>query len=143
MIVSPALEPAGRTADPARLPVPGPPWSLRLARGSGSRPALEIYEDGTLLDVIVPSPLAPRLLRGARRSVRGGRRRSLAWGRLPADGPGPDGAVTVLFSRGRLRRGSYAALVTGIGTWFWVAVADGWFDRVSVAFGHAVDGGRL
>jgi len=148
LIVSRALEPAP-TAElkaaanpgtwPAELatgpggagPLPGAPWSLRLARGTGGRPALEVYENGTLLDVMVATPVAAEVLRGARRASRDRRYRALAWGRLLSDGA----SVTVTFRRGRVRTASSAAAVTEVGTWFWVAATDGYFSRVSVGYG--------
>lgn len=136
MVVSRQLESAAAAAEPfsggTQLP-PGPPWSLRLARGTAGRPALEVYENGTLLDVMVATPVAAEVLRGARRARTGGDYRVLAWGRLL-----PDGAtVTVTFRRGRFRTASSAAAVTAIGTWFWVAVAGGYFNRVCVGYGRA------
>lgn len=148
MIVSRALEAApaaepGTAADlgtwPAELaiaagtgrPLPGAPWSLRLARGAGGRPALEVYENGTLLDVMVATPVAAEVLRGARRAGRDRRHRALAWGHLLSDGA----SVTVTFRRRHVRTASSAAAVTEIGTSFWVAVTDGYFNRVSVGYG--------
>lgn len=37
------------------LHLPGTPWSMRLANGSGGRPALEIHAGGSLIDVMVAS----------------------------------------------------------------------------------------
>jgi hypothetical protein len=134
VIVSRVLEPAGAAAQDAAgrdgdLRVSGTPWSLGLARGPGSRPALEVYEGGTLLDVIVATPLASEVLRGARRALCDGQHRALAWGRLMSDGSG----VQVTFSRRRIRTmTTRIADVTEVSTWFWVAVADGYFGRVSV-----------
>lgn len=145
MIVSRALGPAAAAAEPSTgsggtyratdsgggQPLPGAPWSLRSARGTGGRPALEVYENGTLLDVMVATPLAAEVLRGARRARCGGRYRALAWGRLLSDGA----SVTVTFRRRHVRTASSAAAVTEIGTSFWVAVTDGYFNRVSVGYG--------
>ena len=102
----------------------------RSGTGGGhrrGRPALEVYEHGELLDVVVASRLSPRLLRGARRSTRGGRRLSLAWGRLPPCGPPP----LVEFAAGRLplRRRVVAPAVTVSGV-FWLAWAEGPFTTV-------------
>jgi hypothetical protein len=139
VIVSRPLAPAAAAAEPSTdlgggLPLPGAPWSLRLARGTRGRPALEVYENGTLLDVMVATPLAAEVLRGARRARRGGRYRALAWGRLLPDGA----AVSVTFRRGRIRTASSAAAVTEIGTRFWIAAADGQFGWVSIGYGPAV-----
>ncbi|MET9613497.1 hypothetical protein [Kitasatospora indigofera] len=87
--VGPADAPSG-TRDEGREPAaPGGPWEVRRSGGGGGhrrgRPALEVYEHGELLDVLVASRLSPQLLRGARRSADGGRRLSLAWGRRPTD----------------------------------------------------------
>ncbi len=47
-------------------PLPGLPWSVRLAGADSPRPALELYEDGILLDVVSSTPVAPQLVRGVR-----------------------------------------------------------------------------
>ena len=147
MIISRTLEPATAATEPSAVsgstqcvtgsgrgrPLPGAPWSLRLARGTGGRAALEVYEHGTLLDVVVATPLAAELLRGARRAQCGGRYRAMAWGRLLSD----RAAVSVTFRRGRIRPALSVAEVTEIGASFWVAVADGHFGRVCVGYGHA------
>lgn len=46
----------------------GTPWAVRPARGPGARLALEIYEAGSLADIIVTTPIAAPVLRGARRA---------------------------------------------------------------------------
>jgi hypothetical protein len=108
--------------------LPGTPWSLRTAGAAGSHPAVEVYAGGTLLDVVVATPLSATVLRGARRAAAAGRLHALAWGRLPADGP----PITVEFRRPGLRRPAEPGQVTEVGWWFWVAVADGRFGTVSV-----------
>lgn len=116
---------------PGILLRPGAPWSVRLARGPGSRPALEIYESETIVDIVVVTWLPGPVLRGARRAVSGGRASALAWGRLPADGTG----IALRFSRGSLRstRGpAVSAEVIEIAGSFWLATADGRFDAVTV-----------
>ncbi|MFD0330676.1 hypothetical protein ACFQZC_26895 [Streptacidiphilus monticola] len=55
------------------------PWSVRLARGTRGRSALEVYNRGLLVDVLVDAQLARRVLRGARR----GEGTALAWGCAP------------------------------------------------------------
>jgi hypothetical protein len=120
--------------------VPGQPWLVRAAHGPGARAALEIYEGQALLDIMVDTPVAPRLLRGARRldSRRHARSWAIAWGRLPVDDGaaghaiGPDRGLAVWFIHGRRpRRADYAWL----SAWGWVAVADGSY-RQAVACWH-------
>ena len=130
---------AGPGAELTSLPPPldGTPWSVRYARGLGEQPALEIYEAGECVAVMVATSVAPQLLRGARRASRGGQGFGLAWGRLPADGP----AITVTFASGRLRRmgrGDAASEgirpeVIDIASWCWLAVAAGRLDVVLVS----------
>jgi hypothetical protein len=108
------------------LPLADSPWSVRFARGTRGRVALEVYNNGLLLDVLVARPLAADVLRGARRGERDGQPSVLAWGHLPPDGAPPD----VVLSR---RRGTpeAAGAVTAAGA-FWVALSRGCFDRVGV-----------
>ena len=68
------------TSDSEWLYLPGTPWSMRLADGSGGRPALEVYAAGSLLDVVVASSRASRLLRGACAVIIAGQARAIAWG---------------------------------------------------------------
>ncbi|MFF8769160.1 hypothetical protein [Kitasatospora sp. NPDC015120] len=124
---------------------PAGPWSVRsvpAGRGRG-RAALEVYEHGELVDVVVATRLGRGLLRGARAwagagTGAGGRRRTrhgLAWGRLPQGGAVP----AVGFTGGRLLRlpgrpapvVEAAEVVTVAGT-FWLAWAEGVFDGVLV-----------
>ncbi len=123
----------------------GTPWSVRHARSAGEQPALEIYEDGDLIGVMVAHTMAPQLLRGARRACRGGQTFCLAWGRLPGDGS----AMTVTFNtgwrrgfstswrRGMTQRQQDAGAIqpdlTDLAGWCWLAVAAGQFDAVMVA----------
>lgn len=78
----PARERLDRGAVPvngsAWLFLPGTPWSMRLACGSGVRPALEVYAAGSLLDVVVASSRSGRLLRGACAVVIAGQARTIA-----------------------------------------------------------------
>ncbi|MFC9326630.1 hypothetical protein [Kitasatospora sp. NPDC057015] len=113
--------------------MPGGPWAVRRSGGGGGhrrgRAALEVYEHGELLDVLVASRLAPRLLRGARRSTGGGRPLALAWGRLPARGPLP----VVEFTGGRLplrRRARAVAPAVPVSGAFWLAWVEGPFTTV-------------
>ncbi len=111
--------------------LPGLPWSVRLAGADSPRPALELYEDGVLLDVVSSTPVAPQLVRGVRAASHGGGLLVLAWGRLPAAGA----HVAVEFSSRRHRCRSVPAAVIDITQWCWLAVADGGFDRVAVQSG--------
>jgi hypothetical protein len=117
---------ASRAQDLQHLP--GTPWSIREAGGSGGRTALEVYAAGTLMDVMVAQSLAPQILRGARSAVWVGQPCAVAWGCLPADGAG----LSVTFSRGRVRPRLNAAEITTIAGWFWIALADGRSDSVTV-----------
>ena len=101
------------------------PWSVRSACGTRGRPALEVYNSGLLLDVLVAKPFTSCLLRGARRGEREGRESVLAWGYLPPDGLPPQ----VVFSR-RYREPRAAEAVGAVGT-FWIALVQGRYDRVA------------
>ncbi|MFB7474635.1 hypothetical protein [Kitasatospora sp. NPDC056184] len=124
------------------------PWSVRsVPAGRGRRAALEVYEHGELVDVLVASRLGRGLLRGARAwsgaaaaagAGAGGRRRArhgLAWGRLPDGGAAP----AVGFTGGRLLRlpgrpspvVAAGEVVTVAGE-FWLAWAEGALDGVLV-----------
>jgi hypothetical protein len=115
------------SADPDRR-LTGTPWSVRLGRASEGRAALEVYDAGSLIDIVVATRVTPKILRGARR----GPRSAVAWGRLPADA----GSLTVLFSRGRRRRDPHVAEVIAVGGFCWLAVAPGLFDGVTVNQGE-------
>jgi hypothetical protein len=108
--------------------LPGTPWSMRPAAASGGRPALEMYDAGTLVDVMVARSLAPPILHGARSAVWAGQPRAVAWGCLPADGAG----LSVMFARAHVRPRVRAVEVTNIIGYFWIALADGRFDSVAV-----------
>ncbi|MER6396519.1 hypothetical protein ABT263_10700 [Kitasatospora sp. NPDC001603] len=127
--------PVGLLGSAGRLGLLGP-WSVRGVPASRGRAALEVYEHGELVDVVVAARLAPELLRGARRCPALGARESygLVWGRLPQGGPAP----AVGFTAGRLRRAGRRArvveapeVVTVAGE-FWLAWARGPFDGVLV-----------
>jgi hypothetical protein len=105
----------------------GTPWSVRRARGPGSRPALEIWAAGELADVIVATPVPSQLLRGARRTPRGSQARSLSWGRVPADGH----PLCVTFASG-LQPRQTAACVIEVEGLAWFALTAGRFGAVSV-----------
>jgi hypothetical protein len=116
--------------------LPRTPWSARTGREVAVRPALEIYEVETLLDVVVVTSLTGDLLHGTRRMVWNGVPQAIAWGRLPAD----HAEVTVHFSRGLLGRSraaiartGYPADVVAITDRFWIAEAEGRFDTVTVS----------
>ncbi|MFE0462837.1 hypothetical protein ACFW1A_26645 [Kitasatospora sp. NPDC058965] len=92
-------------------------WSVRRAPARGGRAALEVYEDGELVDVLVASALVAAspdgLLRGARRGTDG----TFAWGRLGADGAAPQ----VLVADRRLRPHWLPARVSLVPGGFWWA----------------------
>lgn len=111
------------------LYLPGTPWSMRLACGSGGRPALEVYAAGSLLDVVVASSRASRLLHGACAMVVGGQARAIAWGCLPA---ACAELLSVEFSRGRIRRQAQHEETESVADWFWFAQTDGRFSHVQV-----------
>ncbi|WP_146616446.1 hypothetical protein [Kitasatospora sp. SolWspMP-SS2h] len=102
------------------------PWSARLR--AGRRPAMEVYEYGELLDVVVESSLGAAGLRGARRGPAGrpGARAGAvvcAWGRLPPCGAPPP----VHFLTGGLRRRAADAVAVRTAGRFWFASATGRF----------------
>ncbi|WP_406198370.1 hypothetical protein OH807_14210 [Kitasatospora sp. NBC_01560] len=113
------------------------PWTVRKARATGGRAALEVYEDGELVDVLVAARLAPQLLRGGRRGSAGGTgagacadaRYGLAWGRLPQDGAVPAVRFTSGWPAGRAGQASELVTVDGE---FWLAWASGRFTGVLV-----------
>ncbi|TQF05499.1 hypothetical protein E6W39_28805 [Kitasatospora acidiphila] len=95
----------------------GGPWSVRAVASQAGRPALEVYESGELIDVLVASSLNSEVLRGARRSRVGG----LAWGRLAADGSPPDVAFAQTRVRARWEQTETVVLAGG----FWLAWTSG------------------
>jgi hypothetical protein len=104
------------------------PWSYRIAGAMSSCPAVELYEGGSLLDVVTSTSLAAQVVRGARavRSPAGDR--VLAWGRVPLRG----GLPAVEFSRGTFRGSRLAVLPVPVTSWCWLAVGDARYDRVTV-----------
>jgi hypothetical protein len=108
------------------------PWSVRFARGTRGRRALEVYNNGLLLDVMVETSFSGPLLRGARRGSRDGRRSVLAWGHVCPDGTAPALAL------GRAGTPLLGAITTPGG--FWLALAEGDTDRVRA---QAPDGTTL
>ncbi|RKE19002.1 hypothetical protein [Streptomyces sp. TLI_171] len=105
------------------------PWSVVVR--SGRRPAMEVYEYGELLDVVVESSLGGARLRGARRGRAGrpGERPvSCAWGRLPPCAV----PQAVGFTAGRLRRRSVRADVVRTAGRFWFATVAGEFRWTQV-----------
>ncbi|MET9398744.1 hypothetical protein [Kitasatospora sp. NPDC002965] len=151
--------PVGPTGDLPGVPAgPTGPWSVRSVRAGRSRgrTALEVYEYGELVDVLVASRLGAGLLRGARcwkvpnpggrggagRFAGSGRRRvrhGLAWGRLPRGGAAPSVGFTAAPAAGRLLRRpgrsapvvEVAEVVTVAGQ-LWLAWAEGVFGGVLV-----------
>ena len=101
-------------SDPHELSLPLSGWLLRSARGTGRRPALEVYSVSAFEDVSVAAVTGPALLRGARRGRRLGRSWSLAWGQIPLSAD----AVEVVFRR---RQQSMRARPTVLLDRFWVA----------------------
>jgi hypothetical protein len=130
---------APAAADEPGTALAGTPWSLRRARGPGTRPALELYEAGDLADIIVATRVGSRTLRGACRTGRGGQALALAWGRLPADG----GLVTVMFAARRPLRGIVQAQVLEVAGLAWFAVAAGRFTVVTASCHQGCEGLRL
>ena len=107
------------------LPLLDSPWTVRFAHGTRGRVALEVYNAGLLLDVLVARPLAPELLRGAHRAESHGRPSILAWGHLPSDGAPPD----VVFTQ--RSRAPYRAEPAATAGAFWIALAASGYDRVT------------
>ncbi|MFB4300960.1 hypothetical protein [Actinomadura sp. NTSP31] len=101
-------------SDPHELSLPLSGWLLRIARGTGRRPALEVYSGAGFEDVSVAAVMGPALLRGARRGRRLGRPWSLAWGQIPLS----TDAVEVVFRR---RQRSVPARPAVLLDRFWVA----------------------
>ncbi|MEU5386174.1 hypothetical protein [Kitasatospora cineracea] len=100
------------------------PWSVRLR--AGRRPAMEVYEHGELLDVVVESSLGGAGLRGARLGRAGAPGEGpvvCAWGRLPPCGAPPP----VRFLTGGLRRRATDAAIVRVVGRFWFASATGGF----------------
>ena len=107
----------------------GTPWSMRLAGGSGGRPALEVHAAGSLIDVMVASSRASQLLRGACGTIVARQVRAIAWGCLPTvRGELP----SVEFIRGRIRRRAQRVEASSVADWFWFADTDGRFGQVVV-----------
>jgi hypothetical protein len=114
---------------PEWLHLPGTPWSMCLACGSGGRPALEIHAAGSLIDVMVASPRASQLLRGACMMAVARHPRAIAWGCLPT---ARSELPSVEFIRGRIRRRTQPEEAESVAGWFWFADADGRFSQVVV-----------
>lgn len=112
------------------MPLPGTPFAVRTAAGPPGRPSLEVYASGVLIDVVVLTPLSAAVLRGACSVRRAGSRQAIAWGRLP-EAPGEP--VRVEFTAAGRHRRPRPAVVTVLGSWFWVALADGEVTGVTAA----------
>jgi hypothetical protein len=116
----------GVSADPT--PLPGYPWTLRLAGAGRDRAAVEIYENGELIDVVTGTPVARLYLRGARAGSGPAGPCALAWGRTPAAGGPP-----VISFRGRgWRSPAVQASPFLVAGWLWVALAEGPASAVTV-----------
>jgi hypothetical protein len=137
MVTSAFSGPACGEQDGCELPAA--PWSVRISRANAARPAMEVYAEGTLLGVVVVTPLSPGLLFGARRTVWAGQHRAIAWGRIIGSRSG----IAVRFSPGRLGRGGHAAEVIGVTEWFWVALADGHFAAVTATYQEITEQRRV
>jgi hypothetical protein len=114
---------------PEWLHLAGTPWSMRLAGGSGGRPALEIHAGGSLIDVVVASSPASQLLRGACTMAVARHPRAIAWGCLPT---ARSELPSVEFIHGRIRRRAQPEQAEGVAGWFWFADTDGRFSQVVV-----------
>jgi hypothetical protein len=104
------------------------PWSYRIAGAASFWPAVELYESGSLIDVVNSARLTAQVLRGARKAETSDGVRVLAWGRVPLAG----GLPLVDFSLGRLRKFRVEVPVIEISSWCWLAIADGPFHAVTV-----------
>jgi hypothetical protein len=144
LIAAAMLDQPRRAGD--KICLPSAPWQARISLGTTGRAAMELYAAGTLLDVVVATELADEVLCGARRAVWDRRHLAIAWGRRPvpdANAPGRHD-VAVSFARGGhrmrwarrrnrdFRQDARVADIVGVTGWFWVAVADGRFDTVTV-----------
>jgi hypothetical protein len=109
------------------LHLPGTPWSMRLANGSGGRPALEIHAGGSLIDVMVASSPASQLLRGACTMTVARHPHAIAWGCLPT---ARSELPSVEFIRGRIRHRAHPVEAESVAGWFWFADAGGRFSQV-------------
>lgn len=133
-----------------RLPLSD--WVLRVARGEGRRPALEVYSPDGFVDVSVPTEIGGGVLRGTRRGTRHGRVWALAWGQIP--GPVQAGSTSsptsprmsragcpdVVFRRWRQER---PVAPVQIHDRFWVAEVEGAFRSVVISSGPALVRARL
>lgn len=109
-----------------RLPLSG--WSLRIARGSEDRPALEVHSRAGLIDVSVMGALSVSPLRGGRHSGRSATRWSLAWGQLP---PGAD----IVEASFRGWRRTLCVQAYTVADAFWVAEVGDRFRSVTCSAG--------
>lgn len=116
--------------DPGWLHLPGTPWSMRVAPGSGGRLALEVHAAGSLIDVAVAPSRASQLLRGACSIVVAGHPRAIAWGCLPT---ARSELPSAEFIRGRIRRRTQLVEAESVAGRFWFAAADGRFSQVVAA----------
>ena len=94
---------------------------MRLANGSGGRPALEIHAGGSLIDVMVASSPASQLLRGACTMTVARHPHAIAWGCLPT---ARSKLPSVEFIRGRIRHRAQLVEAESVAGWFWFADAD-------------------
>jgi hypothetical protein len=125
--VAPDCGTSGPGPGGAAARLPGYPWTFRIAGPRSACPALELYEAGSLIDVVSSTRIAASHLRGARAAAGESGERALAWGRMPETGTCP----RVRFIERGWRGGTRAATVAQVTTWCWVAVADGSFGAVT------------
>ncbi len=106
---------------------PGSPWSVRVACGTGDRPAVEVHAGESLVDVVASS-LGCQFLRG----VLGGRRREVS---RPCVGlpSGRGRHPSWNSSAGASSRRPQPAHANNVASRFCLAVADGRFARVAAA----------
>ncbi|WP_405974475.1 hypothetical protein OG496_41070 [Streptomyces sp. NBC_00988] len=113
-----------------RIQLRNAPWSVRLGQAVSGRAALEVYVDGALVDVVVPTPMVSGTLRGAC-SSKGADRRwlTLAWGVFEGSQIAPP---VVLFRRRRICGTVYRSGHTfSFGRRFWLSAADGRYTSVA------------
>jgi hypothetical protein len=115
------------------------PWSYRISGALSLAPALELYEAGSLVDVVSSTRLDVPVLRGARSLRIAGGRRAVAWGRLPLT----PGDLTIEFSAGRLRVSRHAVAPVRLTSWCWMAATYGRYDAVTVSVSRTAVRQRL
>jgi len=110
-----------------------------MAAGPGGRPAVEVYDRGTIVDVMIAQSFAPRILGGARAAVLARRTCAIAWGALTV----ASAETSVAFVRGKLRPQPALVEVIRVEDWFWIALADGRYRSVTVTQHGMLDQCRI